>query len=102
MDEEIRTMLLNHQMISQLSLVDNENPSRYPAEIDTYHQLFPLENTDQKSTTLNPIVTSTFRVNHRDGLHYCMKRIHGTYRSHRNFAKNPNFLLKNTNFGQKS
>lgn len=76
MDEEIRTMLLNQQMISQLSLVDNENPSRYPAEIDTYHQLFPLENTDQKSATLNPIVTSTFRVNHRDGLHYCMKRIH--------------------------
>lgn len=77
MDEEIRTMLLNQQMISQLSLVDNENPARYPAEIDTYHQLFPLENTDQKSATLNPIVTSTFRVNHRDGLQYCMKRIHG-------------------------
>ena len=77
MDEELRAILLNQQMISQLSLVDNESSNRFPAEIDTYHQLFPLENTDQKSATLNPIVTSTFRVNHRDGLQYCMKRIHG-------------------------
>jgi hypothetical protein len=76
MDDEIRSMLLNRQMISQLTLVDNEN--RYPAEIETYHQLFPLENTDLKSATLNPVVTSTFRAtNQRDGLQYCMKRVHG-------------------------
>ena len=52
MDEELRAILLNQQMISQLSLVDNESSNRFQAEIDTYHQLFPLENTDQKSATL--------------------------------------------------
>lgn len=75
MDEALRRRLLNDQMVSQMTLVGDDQ-TRLPAEIDTYHQLFPLENCDQKSATFNPIITSTFRVNHRDGLQYCMKRIH--------------------------
>ena len=77
MDSDLRSALLHQQMVSQISLVDETQSSRLPLEVDAYHHLMPLESIGLKSLTLNPILTSTFRVNHRNGLNYCMKRIHG-------------------------
>lgn len=63
-------------MASQITYIDQINP--FPDEIENlYHQLFPLEQTDLKSYTFNPIQISTFRINRRDGIQFCMKRIHG-------------------------
>ena len=76
-DEDLRNSLLNRQMASQITYIDQINP--FPDEIENlYHQLFPLEQTDLKSYTFNPIQISTFRINRRDGIQFCMKRIHGT------------------------
>jgi len=74
-DEDLRNSLLNRQMASQITYIDQINP--FPDEIENlYHQLFPLEQTDLKSYTFNPIQISTFRINRRDGIQFCMKRIH--------------------------
>ena len=81
MNRDLRSALLHQQMVSQISLVDERESARLPLEVDQYHHLMPLESTGLKSLTLNPILTSTFRVNHRDGLNYCMKRIHGQLRN---------------------
>ena len=65
-------------MASQITYIDQINP--FPDEIENlYHQLFPLEQTDLKSYTFNPIQISTFRINRRDGIQFCMKRIHGKH-----------------------
>lgn len=73
--EDLRSSLLNRQMASQITYIDQMNP--FPEEIENlYHQLFPLEQTDLKSYTFNPIQISTFRINRRDGIQFCMKRIH--------------------------
>ena len=65
-------------MACHMSYVDSVNPTQFPDEVEQlYHQLFPLEQTDHKSMTFSPVQVSTFRVNRRDGLQFCMKRIHG-------------------------
>ena len=75
-DDDLRNTLLTRQMACHMSYVDQVNP--FPDEVEQlYHQLFPLEQTDHKSITFSPIQISTFRVNRRDGLQFCMKRIHG-------------------------
>lgn len=74
-DDDLRNTLLTRQMACHMSYVDQVNP--FPDEVEQlYHQLFPLEQTDHKSITFSPIQISTFRVNRRDGLQFCMKRIH--------------------------
>jgi len=76
-DDDLRNTLLTRQMACHMSYVDSVNPSQFPDEVEQlYHQLFPLEQTDHKSMTFSPIQVSTFRVNRRDGLQFCMKRIH--------------------------
>lgn len=52
-----------------------------PPEVDNYHNLFPLEppqgNNLQKSTTFGYPTTCYKAVNTKDGMTYCLKRIHG-------------------------
>lgn len=75
MEENLRNTLLNRQMASQMSYMDPMNT--FPEEVENlYHQLFPLEPTDKKSYTFSPIQITTFRANRRDGIQFCLKRIH--------------------------
>jgi len=75
-DDDLRNTLLTRQMACHMSYVDHQ-VTPFPDEVEQlYHQLFPLEQTDHKSATFSPIQISTFRVNRRDGLQFCMKRIH--------------------------
>lgn len=52
-----------------------------PAEVDNYHNLFPLEpplaNPMQKSNTFGYPTTCYKAVNTKDGLTYCLRRVHG-------------------------
>lgn len=55
--------------------------SAIPAEVDNYHSLFPAEpisdNIQQKSSTFG-FVTSCYKaIKSKDGLPYCLRRIHG-------------------------
>ena len=57
-----------------------------PKEVDNYHDLYPLEPlpTDpmHKSNTFG-YTTSVYKaVNTKDGLTYCLRRIHGLYAKH--------------------
>lgn len=53
-----------------------------PAEVDSYHSLFPLEplpppNRIQKSSNFGYITSCYKAVNSKDDLPYCLRRIHG-------------------------
>ncbi len=52
-----------------------------PREVDNYHNLFPLEppptNPMHKSSTFGYPTTSYRATNTKDGLNYCLRRIHG-------------------------
>ena len=53
-----------------------------PQEVDKYHNLFPLEpppaNPLHKSSTFGYPTTCYRATNTKDGLPYCLRRIHGT------------------------
>ena len=57
--------------------------SDIPAEVDTYRNLFPLEpptdNPHHKSKTFGYPTTCYKALNTKDGLTYCLRRIHGKY-----------------------
>ena len=52
-----------------------------PDEVDNYRELYPLENLPKdaarKSTTFGYTTTVYKAVNAKDGLMYCLRRIHG-------------------------
>lgn len=53
-----------------------------PAEVDSYHSLFPLEplpppNRIQKTSNFGYITSCYKAVNSKDDLPYCLRRIHG-------------------------
>lgn len=80
MPNELRQSILHKQTLTMLT-VDAEQDSSVPAEVDNYHSLFPLEQiTDtpmQKSNTFS-FVTSCYKaLKYKDGLPYCLRRIHG-------------------------
>jgi len=71
-----------------------------PAEVDNYHSLFPLEavpdNPLQKSNTYG-FVTSCYKaIKYKDGLPYCLRRIHGSEFFLRKFSPFYCVVLVNT------
>ncbi|XP_064608976.1 PAN2-PAN3 deadenylation complex subunit pan3-like isoform X2 [Liolophura sinensis] len=80
MPDEIKMDLLNRHALTLAQLDPEQNPD-IPPEVDNYHNLFPLEppqgNNLQKSTTFGYPTTCYKAVNTKDGMTYCLKRIHG-------------------------
>ncbi|XP_078494420.1 PAN2-PAN3 deadenylation complex subunit pan3-like [Ciona intestinalis] len=80
MANELRQAILQKHALTMLT-VDTEQDPSVPAEVDNYHSLFPLEATPenplQKSSTYG-FVTSCYKaIKYKDGLPYCLRRIHG-------------------------
>nr|XP_039255415.1 PAN2-PAN3 deadenylation complex subunit pan3-like [Styela clava] len=80
MPNELRQSILRKQTLTMLT-VDAEQDTSVPAEVDNYHSLFPLEpivdTPMQKSSTFS-FVTSCYKaIKYKDGLPYCLRRIHG-------------------------
>lgn len=66
-----------------------------PAEVDSYHSLFPLEplpppNRIHKSSNFGYITSCYKAVNNKDDLTYCLRRVHGENVC--NFAINCTFM----------
>ncbi|XP_019762764.1 PAN2-PAN3 deadenylation complex subunit PAN3 isoform X1 [Dendroctonus ponderosae] len=92
MSEELRNDILNRNLLSLLQ----PDPSQYPdlpQEVDSYHELYPLEPISNQVNILNVLhkahlgyQASMYKATHiKNGVHYCLRRIHG-------------FRLQNTKF----
>ena len=71
--------ILNKQSVSLMQIDPEHNPD-IPLEVDNYHNLFPLEPPVahvRKSSTFG-YQTSVYKAtNTKDGMLYCLRRIHG-------------------------
>ncbi|XP_052829530.1 PAN2-PAN3 deadenylation complex subunit pan3 isoform X1 [Octopus bimaculoides] len=78
--DEIKMELLNRHACSLMQIDPAQHPD-IPTEVDSYHQLYPLEappaNPLQKSSMFSYPSTCYKAVNTKDCLTYCLKRIHG-------------------------
>ncbi|XP_060519443.1 PAN2-PAN3 deadenylation complex subunit Pan3 [Cylas formicarius] len=77
--EELRNDILNRNMLTLLQ----PDPQQYqdlPAEVDSYHELFPLEPITNQALHKAHLgyQTSMYKATHtKTGVHYCLRRIHG-------------------------
>ncbi|XP_056650704.1 PAN2-PAN3 deadenylation complex subunit PAN3 isoform X5 [Monodelphis domestica] len=81
MADELRQELINRHLIT-MAQIDQADVPAVPAEVDSYHSLFPLEplpppNRIQKSSNFGYITSCYKAVNSKDDLPYCLRRIHG-------------------------
>ncbi|XP_043847195.1 PAN2-PAN3 deadenylation complex subunit PAN3 isoform X3 [Dromiciops gliroides] len=81
MADELRQELINRHLIT-MAQIDQADIPAVPAEVDSYHSLFPLEplpppNRIQKSSNFGYITSCYKAVNSKDDLPYCLRRIHG-------------------------
>ncbi|XP_067663719.1 PAN2-PAN3 deadenylation complex subunit pan3-like [Haliotis asinina] len=80
MPDEIKMELLNRHALTLAQIDPTQNPD-VPTEVDNYHNLFPLEPppTTQlpKSSTFTYPTTCYKALNTKDGLTYCLRRVHG-------------------------
>ncbi|CAK8684378.1 unnamed protein product [Clavelina lepadiformis] len=80
MANELRQAIMHKHSLTMLT-VDTEQDPSVPAEVDNYHSLFPLEYTPeaplQKSGTFRYVTTCYKAIKYKDGLPYCVRRIHG-------------------------
>uniref|UniRef100_A0A2K6EEK9 PAN2-PAN3 deadenylation complex subunit PAN3 n=1 Tax=Propithecus coquereli TaxID=379532 RepID=A0A2K6EEK9_PROCO len=81
MADELRQELINRHLIT-MAQIDQADMPAVPAEVDSYHSLFPLEplpppNRIQKSSNFGYITSCYKAVNSKDDLPYCLRRIHG-------------------------
>lgn len=80
MANELRQEIIRKQSLRMLT-VDTENDPSIPSEVDNYHSLFPLEaiqeNSLQKSATFCYVTSCYKAIKYKDGLPYCLRRIHG-------------------------
>lgn len=80
MPDELKMDILNRHALTMAQL-DTTQTTDIPAEVDNYHNLFPLEpplaNPMQKSNTFGYPTTCYKAVNTKDGLTYCLRRVHG-------------------------
>ncbi|XP_051474463.1 PAN2-PAN3 deadenylation complex subunit PAN3 isoform X2 [Apus apus] len=80
MADELRQELINRHLITMAQVDQADIP--VPAEVDSYHSLFPLEplpppNRIQKTSNFGYITSCYKAVNSKDDLPYCLRRIHG-------------------------
>ncbi|XP_075448304.1 PAN2-PAN3 deadenylation complex subunit PAN3 isoform X3 [Ascaphus truei] len=81
MADELRQELINRHLIT-MAQIDQADMPAVPAEVDSYHSLFPLEplpppNRIQKSSNFGYITSCYKAINSKDDLSYCLRRIHG-------------------------
>ncbi|KAL5011536.1 hypothetical protein ScPMuIL_010087 [Solemya velum] len=80
MPDELKMEILNRHALT-LAQIDPAHCPDIPREVDNYHNLFPLEpppsSPMQKSSTFSYSTTCYKAVNTKDGLTYCMRRVHG-------------------------
>ncbi|XP_053312367.1 PAN2-PAN3 deadenylation complex subunit PAN3 isoform X2 [Spea bombifrons] len=80
MTDELRQELINRHLITMAQIDQADMP--VPAEVDSYHSLFPLEplpppNRIHKSSNFGYITSCYKAVNGKDDLPYCLRRVHG-------------------------
>ncbi|XP_072260688.1 PAN2-PAN3 deadenylation complex subunit PAN3 isoform X2 [Pyxicephalus adspersus] len=73
--------LINRHLIT-MAQIDQADMPGVPAEVDSYHSLFPLEplpppNRIHKSSNFGYITSCYKAVNNKDDLTYCLRRVHG-------------------------
>ncbi|XP_064636086.1 PAN2-PAN3 deadenylation complex subunit pan3-like isoform X2 [Lineus longissimus] len=80
MSEEHKLEILNKQALTLMQIDPEQNPD-IPHEVDNYQNLFPLEPPQssalQKSSTFGYPTTCYKATCTKDGLVYCLRRIHG-------------------------
>ncbi|XP_053564457.1 PAN2-PAN3 deadenylation complex subunit PAN3 isoform X2 [Bombina bombina] len=80
MADELRQELINRHLITMAQIDQTDMP--VPAEVDSYHSLFPLEplpppNRIHKSSNFGYVTSCYKAVNSKDDLPYCLRRVHG-------------------------
>ncbi|KAM8976823.1 PAN2-PAN3 deadenylation complex subunit PAN3 isoform 2-T2 [Pelodytes ibericus] len=80
MADELRQELINRHLITMAQIDQADMP--VPAEVDSYHSLFPLEplpppNRIHKSSNFGYVTSCYKAVNSKDDLPYCLRRVHG-------------------------
>ncbi|CAI9603947.1 unnamed protein product [Staurois parvus] len=81
MADELRQELINRHLIT-MAQIDQADMPGVPAEVDSYHSLFPLEplpppNRIHKTSNFGYITSCYKAVNNKDDLTYCLRRVHG-------------------------
>ncbi|KAG8452860.1 hypothetical protein GDO86_004595 [Hymenochirus boettgeri] len=80
MADELKQELINRHLITMAQIDQADMPS-VPAEVDSYHSLFPLEPLPPpnriKSSNFGYITSCYKAVNSKDDLPYCLRRVHG-------------------------
>lgn len=80
MPDELKMEILNRNALTMAHIDLGQNID-IPSEVDTYRNLFPLEppndNPHHKSKTFGYPTTCYKALNTKDGLTYCLRRIHG-------------------------
>uniref|UniRef100_H2ZDN5 Poly(A) specific ribonuclease subunit PAN3 n=1 Tax=Ciona savignyi TaxID=51511 RepID=H2ZDN5_CIOSA len=110
MADELRQAIVQKHALTMLT-VDTEQDPSVPSEVDNYHSLFPLEPTPenplQKSSTFG-FVTSCYKaIKYKDGLPYCLRRIHALIFAHDYYAgaetmMSRHFQNPNNNYASKA
>lgn len=79
MSEDIRNDILNRNVLSLLQPDPQQYPD-LPQEVDSYHELFPLEPISHNNLHKAHMgyQASMYKATHiKSGTHYCLRRIHG-------------------------
>ncbi|XP_018578150.1 PAN2-PAN3 deadenylation complex subunit PAN3 [Anoplophora glabripennis] len=79
MSEDIRSDILNRNVLSLLQPDPQQYPD-LPQEVDSYHELFPLEPISHNNLHKAHMgyQASMYKATHvKTGTHYCLRRIHG-------------------------
>ncbi|GFR66446.1 PAB-dependent poly(A)-specific ribonuclease subunit PAN3, partial [Elysia marginata] len=77
--DELKMDILNRHATSMVGL-DPSSPlaAELPPEVDKYTNLCPLERTGALKPSLGNLPSSTYKaICTKDGLHYCLRRLHG-------------------------
>ncbi|CAL1532457.1 unnamed protein product [Lymnaea stagnalis] len=77
--DELKMDILNRHVLTMMQVEPTSpNAVELPTEVDKYHNLCPLERTGAPKPSLGNLPSTTYKaVCTKDGLYYCLRRIHG-------------------------
>lgn len=80
LSDELRLDILHRQSLTLAQRSTQASPE-LPSEVDNYHSLCPLEassaNVPSKSSTFGYVMSVYKATNVKNGVHYCLRRVHG-------------------------
>ncbi|KAH9513810.1 PAB-dependent poly(A)-specific ribonuclease subunit 3 [Bulinus truncatus] len=76
--DELKVDILNRHVLTMMQVDPSHSTVELPSEVDNYTNLCPLERTGAPKPSLGNLPSITYKaICNKDGLYYCLRRIHG-------------------------